>query len=119
MKIGELSARSGVSQRSLRYYEQHGLIDAERGANNYRDYGEEAVEKARNLRLLFELGIDRELARSVIACSGEVSSEVHRMTAGHLREVRDRMTARLAELAAARSTLDVIISRADGATASS
>lgn len=38
MLIGELSRRTGVSARSLRYYEAQGLLSAGRGANGYRDY---------------------------------------------------------------------------------
>ena len=43
MIIGELSARSGVSPRSLRYYEQQGLLASTRGDNGYRHYDDEAV----------------------------------------------------------------------------
>jgi DNA-binding transcriptional MerR regulator len=113
VRIGELSRRSGVSARSLRYYEEHGLITSERGHNGYRDYSDDAVDAARNLQLLFRLGIDRELARSVLACSGEVPAETHRATRDQLTDVRDRMIAQIQELSAARVALDDIISRID------
>jgi MerR family redox-sensitive transcriptional activator SoxR len=38
MSIGELSARSGVSQSALRFYERKGLIAAERSSGNQRRY---------------------------------------------------------------------------------
>ena len=38
MTIGELSARSGVSQSALRFYERKGLIAAERSSGNQRRY---------------------------------------------------------------------------------
>jgi MerR family transcriptional regulator, redox-sensitive transcriptional activator SoxR len=38
LTIGELSARSGVSQSALRFYERKGLISAERSAGNQRRY---------------------------------------------------------------------------------
>jgi len=44
MKIGELENRSGASRHTLRYYEQIGLITAERGANNYRAYNTQTLQ---------------------------------------------------------------------------
>ena len=38
MKIGELSRRTGVPPRMLRYYEQQGLLRPARGQNGYRCY---------------------------------------------------------------------------------
>jgi len=43
MNIGELERRSGVGRHTLRYYEQLGLIVAQRQANNYRSYSEQTV----------------------------------------------------------------------------
>lgn len=111
MRIGELSRRSGVSARSLRYYEQHGLISAERSANGYREYGDDVVQTARNLHLLFELGVGRELARSVLACSGDAPPEVHRATRGQLAEVLEQMTRRIDELSITRDALAAIVDR--------
>lgn len=45
MKIGELSARTGVSIRSLRYYEQQGLLAPARHENGYREYSPLAEEQ--------------------------------------------------------------------------
>lgn len=43
MNIGELERRSGIGRHTLRYYEQLGLIVANRQANNYRNYTEQTV----------------------------------------------------------------------------
>ncbi|AJA16608.1 MULTISPECIES: MerR family transcriptional regulator [Pseudomonas] len=43
MNIGELERRSGLSRHTLRYYEQLGLIEPQRQANNYRSYSEQTV----------------------------------------------------------------------------
>lgn len=43
MRIGELAHRTGVHAHQLRYYEAQGLLEAERGTNGYREFGEEAV----------------------------------------------------------------------------
>ncbi|WP_300268355.1 MerR family DNA-binding transcriptional regulator [Microbacterium sp.] len=111
MKIGELSRRSGVSARSLRYYEQHGLIASERAANGYRVYGDDVVERAHSAHLLFELGVHRELVRAVLACASDVSVEVHRATRDQLAEVRDRMGDRITELSRAHEALSSVVDR--------
>ena len=98
MKIGELSARSGVSPRSLRYYEEHGLIHAERGANGYREYDEWAVEAAATIHTLFGLGFPRQVVESVLTCTGDAPAAVHREVAQQLVQVRDDMGSNIARL---------------------
>jgi predicted transcriptional regulator len=52
MLIGELSARTGVSQRLLRYYEEQGLLQPARDPNGYRRYGENMVTTVHQVRAL-------------------------------------------------------------------
>ncbi|WP_434599665.1 MerR family transcriptional regulator [Streptomyces sp. A5-4] len=68
MLIGELSRRTGVGARLLRYYEAQGLLDARRGANGYRDYDEAAVLVVRQVRALLLAGLSTEVIRSVLPC---------------------------------------------------
>ncbi|MBU1285017.1 MerR family transcriptional regulator [Pseudomonas sp. NPDC079086] len=44
MKIGELATRSGLAASRIRFYEASGLINAQRQANGYRSYPEQAVQ---------------------------------------------------------------------------
>ncbi|MEW1835674.1 MerR family DNA-binding transcriptional regulator [Microbacterium sp. NPDC079995] len=37
MKIGEVTARTGIPQRMLRYYEEQGLLTSARAGNGYRE----------------------------------------------------------------------------------
>ena len=57
MKIGELAALTGVSVRSLRYYESQGLITPVRQANGYREYSPLAVETVETIQLYLNLGL--------------------------------------------------------------
>lgn len=57
MRIGELARRTGVSRRSLRYYEQHGLLHARRGGNDWREYDEPAVDRVRAIAELLASGL--------------------------------------------------------------
>ncbi|NNF64761.1 MAG: heavy metal-responsive transcriptional regulator [Acidimicrobiia bacterium] len=48
MKIGELSQRTGVSTKTIRFYEDQGVLPpADRAPNGYRDYPEDAVDRLR------------------------------------------------------------------------
>ncbi|QJD82627.1 MerR family transcriptional regulator [Cohnella herbarum] len=68
MKIGELSARTGVSIRSLRYYEQQKLLTSIRMDNGYREYSPLAEEQVRTIRFYLALGISTEQIASFLTC---------------------------------------------------
>ena len=58
LKIGQLAARSGVSARTIRFYEAAGVVPATaRGPNGYRLYAPEAVEVLRFIRQAQGLGL--------------------------------------------------------------
>jgi len=47
MKIQEFSQQTGLSAKTIRYYESIGILrPPRRAANGYREYGEEDVERA-------------------------------------------------------------------------
>ncbi|MDX3851122.1 MerR family transcriptional regulator [Streptomyces sp. AK02-01A] len=69
MLIGELSRRTKVSARLLRYYEAQGLLDARRAANGYRYYDEDAVVTVRQVRALLDAGLSTEVIRVVLPCT--------------------------------------------------
>ena len=68
MRIGELAERAGTSARTLRYYEQHGLLAARRSANGYRDYDEADLRLVREIRSLLEIGFNLEETRPFVEC---------------------------------------------------
>ncbi|MBF6088452.1 MerR family transcriptional regulator [Nocardia cyriacigeorgica] len=69
MRIGELSARTGVSRRLLRYYEEQGLLSASRTAGGYRDYGPEAVLVVRQVRALLRAGLSTAIIKDILPCA--------------------------------------------------
>jgi DNA-binding transcriptional MerR regulator len=73
MKIGELSSRTGVSVRMLRYYEQEGLLKPPRSESGYRYYGFEDVERINGIALLNGAGLPLAAIRDLLGC---VPSEV-------------------------------------------
>lgn len=68
MKIGELSRLSGVSIRSIRYYEQQGLLTAQRNENGYREYPVTAVEQLQTIRFYLALGLTTEQISGFLHC---------------------------------------------------
>ena len=70
LRIGELAARTGATTRTIRYYEELGLLpgDDERPSGGHRLYGEEDVERVKEvLRLKQLLGISLEELRELLA----------------------------------------------------
>ncbi|MER6944370.1 MerR family transcriptional regulator [Nonomuraea sp. NPDC000554] len=109
MRIGELAERAGVSTRSLRYYEQHGLLTARRGPNGYREYAEEDVRLVSEIRALLAVGFTLEDTRPFVDClraghsSGGVCRESVLVYRRKLAEIDDEirvLLARRAEVAA-------------------
>ncbi|MEX5935773.1 MerR family transcriptional regulator [Mammaliicoccus sciuri] len=68
MKISELSEKACVSMRSLRYYEEKGLISPKRMDNGYRDYDEIILEQVKTIRLYFNLGLSTDEIRGIVEC---------------------------------------------------
>lgn len=60
MRIGELAEHIGTSPRSLRHYEQQGLLSPVREANGYRVYDELNIVRAANVKGLLDVGLTTE-----------------------------------------------------------
>lgn len=68
MRIGELANRAGVSIKTVRYYEQLGLVEAAREPNGYRSFGENDVRIVAEVRELSEIGISPVKAGPFVEC---------------------------------------------------
>jgi len=69
MRIGELSARTGVPAATIKYYVREGLLSGgERRGHNQVEYGEEHVRRLRLVRAMVEVGsVPIAKVREVIA----------------------------------------------------
>ncbi|MEF3303053.1 MerR family transcriptional regulator [Paenibacillus sp. GYB003] len=68
MKIGELSRKTGVSLRSLRYYEQQKLLSPVRSDNGYREYSPFAPQQVETIKLYLNLGFTTEQISGFLHC---------------------------------------------------
>ncbi|MFT3690227.1 MerR family transcriptional regulator [Paenirhodobacter sp.] len=67
MQIGELAERTGVSHRTIHYYERIGLMaPAEREGAGYRYYDEQSVRRLEKIAVLKQLGLSLDEIASVI-----------------------------------------------------
>ncbi|WP_277587804.1 MerR family transcriptional regulator [Pseudomonas chlororaphis] len=68
MRIGELAQACAVSRDTLRFYEQRGLIAAQRSANGYREYPSDMVQLVLYIKTAQRLGFSlSEIGSSVAA----------------------------------------------------
>jgi DNA-binding transcriptional MerR regulator len=106
MIIGELSTRSGVSPRSLRYYEQLGLVSSTRASNGYRHYHDDAVAIVRTIRSAFDLGFLSDTVRVILTCATGDHEGVDRQGMNaNVQRMRDDIADRIDELTRTRETL--------------
>ena len=113
MRIGELPKRTGASERSLRYYEEQGLLSPSRTPSGYRVYVDSDVEVVRHVRMLLAAGLNTAFIKEILPCMVEMGAVG--LAPGcpelvpHLEKERDRMTASIDELTTARALLDDVI----------
>ena len=105
MKIGELAETSGVPAKTIRYYEEIGLLPPpEREANGYRSYDRDALQRLRFVQHAQAAGLTLREISQVLAIRSE-----GRAPCVHVRELLQRhleqIDARLAELRATRREL--------------
>lgn len=90
MNIGEASRRSGLPPKTIRYYEEVGLVAPARAQNGYRDYRDRDVHMLRFLQRSRSLGFSIEEARKLLALYGDDNR--------HSEDVRSMASRRIAEI---------------------
>ncbi len=113
MNIGTAARKSGLPPKTIRYYEEIGLIAPHRAENNYRDYSDGDVHRLRFLQRSRSLGFSVEQCRqllSLYADHARESAEVKALAQAKL----DKIDQKIAELAALRATLAQFVERCHG-----
>lgn len=118
MRIGELSRRSGVSIRALRYYEEQGLLTPGRDANSYRSFDESDVERVAHIQLLYSAGMRSSCILEVLSSMCGDGSEPYDTEAptlvNGLQVVRDRLIDDIAQRQRSLAVLERILTAARG-----
>jgi Cu(I)-responsive transcriptional regulator len=104
MNIGETASRAGLPVKTIRYYEELGLVKPARAQNGYRNYAPEDVHRLGFLNRARSLGFSIAECRkllSLYADSGRTSHDVKDVAVVHIA----RIEAKIAELEAMKATL--------------
>ncbi|HVM07965.1 MAG TPA: heavy metal-responsive transcriptional regulator [Acidimicrobiales bacterium] len=113
MLISDVARRSGVPAKTLRYYEDIGLVDAPpRSSSGYRVYDEGVLERLRFIRSAQALGLTLGEIRSVIALREGGETPCGRV----LELLRDRaadIDRTIRELRALQADLNQLVTRAE------
>lgn len=113
MFIQELTQRTGVSAKTIRYYESIGLLpDPPRAENNYRQYSPEVIERLRFIVTARGLGFNLTDIGEFLAARDEGTLPCKRVLDSFDQRIFD-IDRRIADLLALRETLNRI--RRDGA----
>lgn len=114
MTIGEAASRSGMPPKTIRFYEEIGLIrPAERFENQYRAYSERDVHTLRFIHRARSLGFALKDIRALLALYRDrrrASREVKRLALQHIAEVEHK----IAELTAIRNAIADLAKRCHG-----
>lgn len=106
MRIGELARRSGVSVRSLRYYEEQGLLVSERSSSGQRHYCEQAVERVLFLQRLYGAGLSSRTILELLPCVDSPSLDNSQAALERMAQEREKLSSHITELIKTRDALD-------------
>jgi Cu(I)-responsive transcriptional regulator len=113
MNISEAEKRSGLPIKTIRYYEEIGLIQPARTANGYRDFDDKDLHVLSFLARARSLGFPIDDCRALLGLYEDrqrTSAEVKQIAQTHL----DTIETKLAELHAMQATLTELVNRCHG-----
>ena len=112
MRIGEVSTRSGTPIKTIRYYEEIGVLgEPARSPSGYRDYDDDVIERLQFIHASKIVGLTLREIREIVVYrdSGEVPcTHVFDL----LQRRRNEVAERLEELGRAKIILDSLVARA-------
>lgn len=100
MNIGTAADQSGLPAKTIRYYEDIGLLKADRAANGYRDYSKDDVHRLRFVQRARSLGFSVEECRQLLSLYSDrqrASADVKAIATEKLGEI-ERKIIELSEL---------------------
>ena len=113
MKIGELAAHTGTTAKTIRFYEQSGLMpEPVRRPSGYRDYGTEFVDRLHFIHRAQAAGLSLRDIRQVLAIHDRGEAPCGHVR-GVLGERLDQVRAQIAELITLEAHLEKLVAHAE------
>ncbi len=113
MNIGAAARQSELPAKTIRYYEEIGLVAPDRAENGYRDYGDTDIYKLRFIQRSRSLGFSIDECRQLLALyedSSRASRDVKALALAKLADI-DR---KLDELNSMKRTLSNLADKCQG-----
>lgn len=113
MNIGQAAEKCGLPVKTIRYYEEIGLVNADRSDNGYRQFGDVQVHKLRFVQRARSLGFSVEDCRTLLSLyedTHRASADVKGIANNHL----DDIDTKIAELQNLREVLAHLIDHCVG-----
>ncbi len=113
MNVGQAAERSGLPAKTIRYYEEIGLVHPARADNGYRDYSAADIHRLAFLRRARGLGFSIADCRQLMALyedRARASHDVREIASAHVAAIGEK----LRELESMRATLQHLIHACHG-----
>ena len=94
MNIGEAASQSGLPAKTIRYYEDIGLVAAGRSGNGYRDFSESDLHKLAFVQRARSLGFSIEECRALLSLYDDrdrASADVKTLAQAHLANIEEKI----------------------------
>ncbi|MER7886732.1 MerR family transcriptional regulator [Streptomyces fimicarius] len=109
MRIGELAAATGVSVRSLRYYEEQRLLTSTRSPSGQRHYTDAEVGRVHFIQRLYAAGLSSRTVKELLPCVDAPSEESSDAAMERMEQERERLSAHIDDLLSTRDALDTLM----------
>ena len=113
MNIGQAAAQSGLPAKTIRYYEEIGLVAPLRSENGYRDFSENDLHKLAFVQRARSLGFSIEECRALLSLYDDrarASADVNALAKAHLAQIEEK----IANLQAMHDTLSTLVQKCHG-----
>lgn len=113
MNIGHAAKATGLSVKTIRYYEDIGLVHAGRAANGYRDFNAQQIEQLKFVAQARHLGFGLDECRDLLRLDADPDRASRDVRALAIRN-RDTVRNKIHQLRALEAQLDELIDHCHG-----
>ena len=113
MNIGTAARQSELPAKTIRYYEEIGLVAPDRAENGYRDYGDADIHKLRFIQRSRSLGFSIEECRQLMALYNDRTRASRDVKALAMTKLAD-LDRKLVELESMKRTLSNLVNKCQG-----